>query len=77
MACGVPVVGTDDFALKEYIISGKTGERFPMGDYEAFYVAVKKCIENYDLYSTTDFVRSCYSRESVVEGYQKFLSEYN
>lgn len=73
MSCGVPVIGTDDFALKEYIISGKTGERFNMNDYSEFERAIIKCIENLYKYKPSYLIKKYYSKESIVENYKEYF----
>ncbi len=73
MACGVPVVGTNDFALREYIVPGKTGELFELGDYNGFENAVIRTIENLDNYNPRELVVEKYSKNAVVEQYKEIF----
>ncbi len=57
MASGKPVVGADYLALKELIINGKNGEKFPPGDYLACSKKIEKALNNSDAY-ITDAVRT-------------------
>ena len=75
MSCGVPVVGTDAFALKEYIINGISGERFKMDDYNDMISAIKTVIEADVAYQPREFIVKNYSMESVVKGYRDYFSE--
>lgn len=70
MACGKPVVGTNDFALKEYIISGQTGELFELDNYPDFEKAVIRTIKNLGNYNPRKLVVEKYSKEAVVQQYK-------
>jgi len=73
MSCNVPVVGTNDFAIKEYIINGITGEKFKNGSYEDFYKSVKKALSNLLNYTPRKLVISKYSEEYVVNQYKRLF----
>lgn len=73
MSCGVPLVGTDDFALREYLISGKTGESFPLDDHETGIEALIRCISQKGIYDPRAFVLEHYSRERVIEFYRELF----
>lgn len=73
MSCDVPVVGTDAFAVKEYILEGQTGERFEMRNYDAMIYAIDKVIKNYDIYNSRDFIVQNYSMQSVADGYKEYF----
>lgn len=73
MACGKPVVGTNDFSLQEYIISGKTGELFELGNYDSFKNAVFKAIERLDGYRPRELILEKYSEVVVINQYKKIL----
>lgn len=73
MSCGIPVVGTNDFALKEYIIPGETGEVFKLGDYDDFEAAIIRAIKNIDKYNPRDLVVKKYSKDAVVEQYKEIF----
>ncbi len=75
MSCGVPVVGTYDLALKDYLIPGRTGEGFPMDDHEKAIEALIRCISRLGNYEPRDFVIEHYSREKVIEFYREFFQE--
>lgn len=73
MSCDVPVVGTDAFAVKEYVLNRQTGERFQMRNYDDMLEAIEKVIINYDKYSPRDFIEQNYSMESVSAGYKEYF----
>ena len=50
MACGLPVVGADYLALKDLIVNGVNGEKFPAGDYKACARKIRKVINNIESY---------------------------
>lgn len=75
MSCGVPVVGTDDFALIEYVIPGVTGERFKKGDKDSFIESVVKCIKNIHSYQSRAYVIQNYSKDKVAKDYKAFFSK--
>lgn len=74
MSCDVPVVGTDAFAVKEYIIEGQTGERFKMRDYEDMLAAIEKVIKDYDNYKPREFILENYSMKSVTDDYKEYFN---
>ncbi len=73
MSCDVPVVGTDAFAVKEYILEGQTGERFEMRNYDAMIDAIDKVIKNYSVYNPRDFIVQNYSMRSVADQYKEYF----
>ncbi|MFT4524996.1 MAG: glycosyltransferase involved in cell wall biosynthesis [Bacteroidia bacterium] len=75
MACGIPVVGSNDFGLKEYLDSGVTGEPFETGNADAFITAVKKTLDTITNYNPRPMVLEKYSKQSVVKFYQGMFEE--
>jgi glycosyltransferase involved in cell wall biosynthesis len=75
MSCDRPVVGTDAFAVKEYILEGQTGERFKMRDYDDMLKAIGKVIQNYEQYSPRKFIVENYSMQSVANGYKEYFND--
>lgn len=73
MSCNVPVVGTDEFALKEYIVPKRSGERFTKSNYPSFIKAIRRTMKNIALYEPRKIVVEKYSRESVVRQYKTML----
>jgi glycosyltransferase involved in cell wall biosynthesis len=77
MSCDVPVVGTNDFAIKEYVIDGISGEKFEKGDFKSFENAVIKAINNIENYTPREIVLNGYSKEHVINQYKEFFGGYN
>ncbi|MFT4680394.1 MAG: glycosyltransferase involved in cell wall biosynthesis [Granulosicoccus sp.] len=75
MACGIPVVGSNDFGLKEYLESGQTGEAFPTGDGKAFVGATLKTLQQLDNYNPRKVVLEKYSKQSVVRFYLQMFKD--
>lgn len=75
MSCGVPVVGTDGFSLKEYIKPGLTGERFKVNNYQAFKNSVVKAINHLSKYKTRQFVVDNYSQQAVIKDYKRVFNK--
>ncbi|MBS1746340.1 MAG: glycosyltransferase family 4 protein [Bacteroidetes bacterium] len=73
MSCGKPVVGTDAFAIKEYVLNGKSGERFEMNNSEKFIEAIITVIKNIHSYSPRTIVEERYSQHSVIDFYKTFF----
>ncbi|NPA44922.1 MAG: glycosyltransferase family 4 protein [Chlorobi bacterium] len=73
MSCNVPVVGTDDFAIRDYIINSVSGEKFKKGDYNDFENAVIKAIKNLNKYKPRKIVLEKYSKESVISQYKAYF----
>jgi glycosyltransferase involved in cell wall biosynthesis len=73
LACGVPVLGTDDFAIKEYVLPGINGELFKKDDYQSFEKNLITCINNLGRYNPRETVLKEYSKEAVVKKYKEFL----
>jgi len=74
MSCNIPVVGTNDFAIKNYIKSGISGEKFTKNKYDSFQKAVIKTINNINDYKPRDIVLREYSKQHVVEQYRNYFS---
>ena len=74
MCCNKPVVGTNKFALPEYIISGLTGETFEYNNLNSLKLSLVKCINALQTYHARDFVLENYSRKKVVEQYKELLT---
>ncbi|MBE0515394.1 glycosyltransferase family 4 protein [Sulfurimonas sp.] len=77
MSCDVPVVGTNDFAIKEYVVDGISGEKFEKADFASFQKAVIAAINNLENYSPRDIVLKQYSKEHVVAQYKKYFGADN
>ncbi|MGQ1891998.1 glycosyltransferase family 4 protein [Thermophagus sp. OGC60D27] len=77
MACGKPVVGTNAFALKEYIIPGVTGELFELDNYQDFEKAIIRAIKNLGNYKPRELVVKKYSKDAVVQQYKQIFSAIN
>lgn len=77
MSCNVPVVGTNDFAIKEYVVDGISGEKFEKADFASFQKAVIAAINNLENYSPRDIVLKQYSKEHVVAQYKKYFGVDN
>ena len=75
MSCGVPVIASDAFALKDTVIGGVTGERFAMNNSESFEQALIKCIDSIEQYNPREFVIKSFSKASVVQGYKSLLNQ--
>ncbi len=73
MSCGKPVVGTDAFAIKEYVLNGKSGERFEKNNSEKFIQSIITVIKNIRNYSPRVVVEERYSKNSVIEFYKTFF----
>lgn len=75
MSCNLPVVGTDAFAVREYILEGQTGERFKIRDYKDMKNAIDKVINTYGQYQPREFILENYSMQSVADGYKEYFSD--
>lgn len=75
MACGIPVVGSNDFGLKEYLQTGVTGEAFETGDGDSFVAATLKALQQLDNYDPRKLVLEKYSKQSVVMFYQRMFAD--
>jgi glycosyltransferase involved in cell wall biosynthesis len=73
MSCGKPVIGTDAFAIKEYVIEGVSGERFVLNDYKSFIEAFIHVAKNINKYSPREIVIEKYSKKSVIDFYRNFF----
>jgi len=75
MSCEVPVIGTNDFAIKDYVLNGKSGEKFEKGDFDSFFEAIVKVIQNIDNYQPRDIVLKDYSQDYVINQYKTYFGE--
>lgn len=73
MSCGIPVVGTDDFAICEYIKNGISGEKFRKGDKKSFLQAIIKAINNLANYQPRSIILKHYSNDQVIHQYSKYF----
>lgn len=74
MSCNVPVVGTNDFAIKEYIIDGVTGEKFEKGNFSSFVDSVVTVVNNLGQYQPRNLILQRYSRDIVIKQYEEIFS---
>lgn len=75
MSCGVPVIGTNDFAIKDYVIENISGERFGKGNFDSFKNAIVKAIQNLDNYNPRNIVLKEYSKTHVVKQYEEYFGD--
>lgn len=75
MSCNVPVVGTNDFAIKDYVLDGIGGEKFLKGDSISFLDAVVRVIKNLKRYQPREIVLTKYSKKFVVGQYSNYFGE--
>lgn len=73
LSCGIPILGTDDFAIKEYVRPGVNGEVFTLGDYSSFEKNLIKCIKAIDNYNPRQTILEEYSKAAVTKEYIQFL----
>lgn len=73
LACGVPVLATNDFAIKEYVLPGINGELFEKDNYKSFEENLIICINNIEKYNPRETILKEYSKSAVVEKYKQFL----
>ncbi|RQG98758.1 glycosyltransferase [Natrarchaeobius oligotrophus] len=67
-ACGTPVVAVDAGALRDSVIEGETGYRYPEGDLEAFRTALRLAIAENDRLSNLCLGRrSMFSVEHAID----------
>ncbi|WP_170244062.1 glycosyltransferase family 4 protein [Bizionia algoritergicola] len=74
MSCGVPVIGPDDFALKNIIKNGVSGEKYNPRIKRDFINAMDKFLVNKSNYKTRDFVESLYSKKIVSEQFKTLFN---
>lgn len=74
MFCNIPVVGSDIFPLKEYILPGISGELFSLKEKNSIIDAVLKCSKNISNYNPRDFVLSQYSFKKVTDDYMQLYN---
>jgi glycosyltransferase involved in cell wall biosynthesis len=46
LACGVPVIVSEDTGMKEFVVDGETGFVVPTGDLGALTIAVRRMRDN-------------------------------
>ncbi len=69
MSFGLPVVSTDEGAISEIVIEGKTGYRVPKNDPEALADALHKLIAN------TSGLREMMGSQAIKEFKEKYTLE--
>jgi glycosyltransferase involved in cell wall biosynthesis len=74
MSCEAPVIATDNFAFRETVIEGVTGERFDPSKPGAFRAALVRCIQSIDSYDPRSFVEKKYSKQAVANDYAVLLN---
>jgi glycosyltransferase involved in cell wall biosynthesis len=74
MACNVPVLGTNDFALPEYILPGISGELFAMDNFDELKNAFQTYLQNRKSYSPRNVIIEKYSIQSVCDLYKSVLN---
>jgi glycosyltransferase involved in cell wall biosynthesis len=79
MACGTPVIGTNEFALPEYILNNETGFLFEKGDYKQLASIIKMIV--YDSFDYQCMRENCvklikdhYSFITVVKKYAELIN---
>jgi len=77
MSCGVPVIGTNDFAIKDYVLNGVSGEKFNKGDFNSFFNATVKAIQNIENYQPREIVLKEYAQEYVIKQYKEYFGTVN
>ena len=75
MSCGIPVVGSNDFGLKEYLQPGVTGEGFQTGDGDGFVTATLKTLQQLGEYDPRKLVLEKYSKQSVIKFYERMFAD--
>jgi glycosyltransferase involved in cell wall biosynthesis len=74
MSCEAPVIATDNFAFRETVVEGVTGERFDPAVDGAFRAALTRCIDRIDNYAPRNFIVAKYSKRAVAQDYVKLLN---
>ncbi len=74
MACGVPVIGADAFALKDTITEGKTGYLYKQGDTEKLWELIRKGYDNRENLSKN--AKEYVKEHSVEKSMEKLLGFY-
>ncbi|HZY80882.1 MAG TPA: glycosyltransferase family 4 protein [Cyclobacteriaceae bacterium] len=74
MSCEAPVIATDNFAFRETVLEGITGERFDPAKSGDFRAAVVRCIDNISKYDPRTFVVKKYSKQAVANDYANLLN---
>lgn len=77
MSCNVPVVGTNAFAIKDYVLNDISGEKFEKGDFNSFFNAIVKAIQNIESYQPREIVLKDYSQDYVVNQYKNYFGGKN
>jgi len=73
MSCNVPVVGTNDFAIKDYVINGVSGEKFENNNSTDFINSVITVINNILSYTPRQIILTKYSKEYVINQYKEIF----
>ena len=73
MSCGIPVIGTNKFALPEYILPGVSGELFEFSNAESLIGQTKKTLGQLNDYRPREVALKSYGLEAVADGYKKIL----
>lgn len=81
MACGVPVIATNDFAIPEYIINSENGFLFNIDSEMELFNIIKRIINNEMNYealsnSAVDIVNLKYRREKSIELYNNLIEDF-
>lgn len=73
MSCNVPVIGTNAFAVNEYVQSGRSGEVFEFGNSQSLKKAFELFLSRKEDYKPRELVIEKYSEQSVVNFYKNLL----
>lgn len=74
MSCGCPIIGLYRFAMKEYIVPGKSGEFVEYNNIESFIESLNVIVNDFSKYEPSKFVHTNYSKKSVVDAYRSLFS---
>jgi len=69
MSCGVPVLGSNAFAVPEYIIPGKTGEMYRHKDKDDLLKSLMKMLGRLGTYETREVTLMKYGSKAVLKQY--------
>ncbi|WP_222982681.1 glycosyltransferase family 4 protein [Flagellimonas meishanensis] len=73
MSCNVPVIGPDDFALKEIIVSNVSGEKYDPSITEDYVAAFDRFMANQEVYSPKKLIQKSFSKEYVVQQFKEIF----
>lgn len=81
LACGTPVIGTNDFAIPEFIEDCKNGFLFKKNDYIGLYKILSDIVySNYNYgnmcMEAINMVNSKYSKSRCIKYYEEILKEF-